>query len=207
MTMRTRVLWSACASLLLLTSACGDGEESSGCGEPLYGGSATDEAWMTMTDAAKKPKDTSQAVAVDAPTEGQSFAASAAPPRFSWTPPVSSRSHSSPVRPAEAHPRGRPGMLAWLGNLLIPTAEAHLPPYTGYIYWVQVTVPDRQCPINVLTSELAWQVDAESWRVMGTAAGKALSLQVSSAYLLENRIMEGPFRQEAPRTFRREATP
>ncbi|SEM41444.1 hypothetical protein SAMN05444354_116104 [Stigmatella aurantiaca] len=206
MTMSVRVLWSACASLLLLTSACGEDSQVPACGEPLYGGSATDEAWMTMTDAAKKPKDTSQAVTVDAPSEGQTFAADAAPPRFTWTPPISSRTAPlSPVRHAQAHPRRTPGPLAWLGNLLIPTAEAHLPPYTGYIYWVQVTMPGSQCPVNVLTSELAWQVDAGSWKTMGTAAGKDLSLQVTSAYLLENRIKEGPFRQETPRTFRREA--
>ncbi|SET97186.1 hypothetical protein [Stigmatella erecta] len=205
MTKRVRVLWSACASLLLLTAACGE-DDAPVCGEPLYGGSATDEAWMTMTDAAKKPQDTSHAVTVDAPSEGQAFAADAAPPRFTWIPPISSReAAASPGRLAQAHRRRAPGPLAWLGHLLIPTAEAHLPPYTGYIYWVQVTVPGRPCPVDVLTSELAWQVDPESWRMMGTAAGKDLSLQVTSAYLLENRLMEGPFRQETPRTFRREA--
>ncbi|ADO68565.1 hypothetical protein [Stigmatella aurantiaca] len=205
MTIRSRILWITCASALLLASGCGE-DETNECGEPLYGGSATDEAWMTMVDAAKKQKNSSQAVTLDTPSEGQSFAADAAPPRFSWTPPISSRTSAAPSRYALAHPRRSPGPLAWLGELLLPTAEAHLPPYTGYIYLVQVTVPGRQCPLEVLTSELSWQVDAESWKTMGTAAGKDLSMQVMSAYLLENRLTEGPYLQEAPRTFRRAAS-
>jgi hypothetical protein len=207
MTTRRRILGSVCAcALLLLTSAC-DKDESK-CGEPLYGGSATDEAWRTMVDAQEKPTDSSRAVTLMSPAEGEVFAAGAAPPRFSWTSPLrASLERATPSRLAVARPRPSRGPLAWLGELLVPTAQAHLPPFTGDIYLVQVAVPGRECPVEVLTSELSWQVDEASWRTMGEAAGQDLSLQVISAYLQDNRLKEGPFRLATPRTFRRAATP
>ena len=206
MTTRQRILWSVCASCLLLTAACGKDEEPK-CGEPLYGGSATDEAWMTMVDARSKPTDSSRAVTLMSPAEGETFAASAAPPRFSWTSPLrASLEQDRPSRYAVARPRPSRGVLSWVAELLVPTAEAHLPPFTGDIYFVEVSLPGRECPLQVLTSELSWQVDAASWSTLGEVAGQDLRLQVTSAYLQDNRIKEGPYRLEAPRTFRRAAT-
>jgi hypothetical protein len=206
MTTRQRILWSICASsLLLLTAGC-DKEEESKCGEPLYGGSATDEAWMTMVDAQSKPLDSSRAVTLVSPTEGETFAAGVAPPRFSWTSPLrASLEQNTPSRYATARPRPSRGVLAWVAEVLVPTAEAHLPPYTGDIYFVEVTVPGRECPVQLLTSELAWQVDSASWKTMNEAAGQDLRVQVTSAYLQDNRLKEGPYRLETPRTFRRAA--
>jgi hypothetical protein len=201
--MTKALLWSACATALLLSTGCDSGETE--CGEPLYGGRATDEAWRAMVDAQKKPMDASRAVTLVSPEPGQTYAADAAPPRWSWTSPL----RASLVRPAsggmlaQAHRRARPSVLAWVGELLVPTAEAHLPPFTGDLYWVQVTVPGRQCPVEVLTSELEWQLDAESWKALGEAAGQELSIQVTSAYLKDNQVTEGPYRLDAPRPFRR----
>jgi hypothetical protein len=205
MTTRHHTLGTACAcALLLLTTACGKDTAEPQCGEPLYGGSATDEAWMTMVDAQKKPMDSSRAVTVVSPIEGETFAGSAAPPRFSWTSPLrASLERTSPGRLARARSRSSKGPLAWLGELLVPTAEAHLPPFTGDIYLVQVTVPGSQCPVEVLTSELSWQLDAASWNALAGTNGADLSLQVTSAYLQENRLKEGPYRLATPRTFHR----
>lgn len=201
--MTKRLLWSTCATALLLSTGCDNtGTE---CGEPLYGGRATDEAWRTMVDAQKRPLDTSRAVTLLSPTADETYAADAAPPRWSWTSPLraSWERPSSSGMLAQAHRRTPPGVLAWLGELLIPTAEAHLPPYTGDIYFVQVAVPGRQCPVELLTSELEWQLDAETWKTLGEAAGQDLTLQVTSAYLKDNQVTEGPFRLDPPRTFRR----
>jgi hypothetical protein len=207
MTTRQHILWSVCASsLLLLASGCGKDEESK-CGEPLYGGSATDEAWMTMVDAKGKPADSSRAVTLMSPTEAETYAAGAAAPRFSWTSPLrASLEQDSSSRYAQARPAPSRGVLGWVAELLVPTAQAHLPPFTGDIYLVEVTVPGRECPVQVLTSDLAWQVDAESWKKMNEAAGQNLSLQVTSAYLQDNRLKEGPYRMETPRMFRRAGT-
>lgn len=201
--MTHRVLWSACTTALLLTSACG-GDESE-CGEPLYAGRATDEAWRVMVDARKKPVSASRAVTLQSPAPGETYAADAPPPRWTWTSPLrASLERPAPSGPpALARPRARPSMLAWLGGLLIPTAEAHLPPYTGDIYWVQVTVPGRQCPVEVLTSELEWQLDAATWSTLGEVRDQDLSVQVTSAYLQNTQVTEGPFRPESPRLFRR----
>jgi hypothetical protein len=207
MTTTRRILASFCgAALLLLGSACGKEEEQK-CGEPLYGGSATDEAWMTMVDAQKKAADSSKAVTVTAPSEGEVFSLSTPPPRISWTSPLrASLERNSPGRLALASPRPSRGPLAWLGELLVPTAEAHLPPYTGDIYLVQVTVPGRECPVQVLTSELSWLVDQDSWNLMTDAKDQPLSIQITSAYLQDNRLKEGPFQMATPRTFRRLGT-
>jgi hypothetical protein len=206
MATRRRIVEGVCASmLLLLTAACGK-DEAPKCGEPLYGGTATDEAWMTMVDAQKKPPDSSRAVTVTSPADGETYAASAAPPLLSWTSPLrASLERETPSRLARAFPRRARGPLAWLGELLVPTAEAHLPPYTGDIYLVEVTVPGRECSLQVLTSELSWQMDAASWNTVAGANGQDLSLQVTSAYLQENRLKEGPYRMATPRTFRRAA--
>jgi hypothetical protein len=207
MTTTRRILASFCgAALLLLGSAC-DKEEEQNCGEPLYGGSATDEAWMTMVDAQKKAADASRAVTVTAPAEGEVHPANTPPPQISWTSPLrASLERDTPGRLALASPRSSRGPLAWLGELLVPTAEAHLPPFTGDIYLVQVTVPGRECPVQVLTSELSWQVDEDSWAIMAGAKDQPLSVQITSAYLQDNRLKEGPFRMATPRTFRRSDT-
>jgi hypothetical protein len=207
MTTTRSILVSFCGvTLLLLGSACGKEEEQK-CGEPLYGGSATDEAWMTMVDAQKKAADASKAVTVTAPAEGEVHPANTPPPRISWTSPLrASLERDTPGRLALAFPRPSRGPLAWLGELLLPTAEAHLPPFTGDIYLVQVTVAGRECPVQVLTSELSWQVDEDSWAIMAGAKDQPLSVQITSAYLQDNRLKEGPFRMATPRTFRRSDT-
>jgi hypothetical protein len=83
---------------------------------------------------------------------------------------------------------------------VLPSAEAHLPPFTGDIYWVQVKVPGRECPVEMLTSNLEWPLDAATWDTLRGAMGQDLSIQVTSAYLVENRLREGPYRLAAPRT-------
>ena len=200
--MTTRLLWSACATALLFTSAGGRGEAERG--EPRYGGTATDEAWMTMVDARKKAVSAERAVDLASPAPGETYAADAPPPRWTWTSPLASLERpASDSRLALAAPRAKRSPLAWLGELLLPTAEAHLPPYTGDIYWVRVTVPGRACPVDVLTSELEWQLDAATWSAIGEARNQDISIEVTSAYLELNVLREGPYRPEAPRVFRR----
>ena len=201
--MNPRHLSTACvAALTLATSAC---DRTSECGEPLYAGKASDEAWRAMVDAKLRPADSSRAVTLLAPTEGELYPASATPPRWEWTSPL----RASLVRPgqgalAATPPRSSRSFSSWLGELLLPSAHAHLPPYTGDLYWVEVSVPGGTCPVaQVLTTELSWQLDANTWAELGKHAGEALSVQVTSAYLQDNRVTEGPYRLATPRTFRR----
>ncbi|CAM3738145.1 hypothetical protein G4177_01270 [Corallococcus sp. ZKHCc1 1396] len=200
------LFWSTAAVALLGLTACsGDDEDPKPeCGEPLYAGGATDEAWRTLVDARSRPQDSSRAVTLLSPEAGQTYVTSEAAPLWRWTSPLRAslqrpgRGGPSPVaRPRET---GR-SVLAWLGGLVLPAAQAHLPPYTGDLYWVKVQVPGRQCPLEMLTSELQWQLDDGSWRTLRDAAGQALSVQVMSAYLVQNRITEGPYTLAQPVSF------
>ncbi|WNG40904.1 hypothetical protein F0U61_49835 [Archangium violaceum] len=205
--MNVRHLSTACvAALALVTSACG--KDPVECPEPLYGGGATDEAWHAMVDVKTKPIDSSRAVTLLSPSEGEVYAADAAPPTWQWTPLEASlsRPHAQGALAFQAAPRPSRSFTAWLGELLVPTAHAHLPPYTGDLYWVEISTPGAECPVaQVLTSELSWQLDANTWAELGKHAGKDLSVQVMSAYLVQNRVTEGPYRLATPRKFRRGA--
>jgi hypothetical protein len=188
------------AALSLATSAC---DSSSECAEPLYIGKASDEAWRALVDVKQRPANSSMAVHLVSPTEGELYASDAAPPRWEWTSPL--RASLDRPRPGAlaASPRSSRSFTAWLGELLVPTAHAHLPPFTGDIYWVEVSTPGSKCPVaQVLTPDLSWQLDANTWAELGKR-GQSFSLQVTSAYLQENRVTEGPYTLATPRTFRR----
>jgi hypothetical protein len=203
--MMMRTLKTLGAAALLLTLVGCDSEPE--CGEPLYAANATDEAWHGLVDALKKAPDTSRAVTLLSPTEGQVYTGADAAPRWEWSEPSSSvleQGGTKGMLALQARPRPSRSVLSWVGELLVPTAHAHLPPYTGDLYLVEVSIPGRTCPVRVLTSELAWQLDTESWDTLREAAGKDLTVQVTSAYLSQNRVTEGPFRMATPRTFRME---
>jgi len=206
------ILWTlTSAAVLALTPACGDDDPpESSCGEPLYGGDATDEAWRALVDAEGRPVDSTQAVTLSLPATGTTYAASDAPPRWTWTSPLASAlprpGASSPFTPPGARDAGR-SVLARLGEWVLPTAHAHLPPFTGDLYHVKVSVPGRECPVEMLTSNLEWQLDAATWDLLKAHPAQDLSIQVVSAYLLQNRITEGPYQLATPVTFRIQGAP
>ncbi len=202
MKLKTFLPWSTAAVALLALSACSDDDapQATACDEPLYAGGATDEAWRTLEDARNQPVDSSRAVTLVSPEPGQSYFTDQSAPLWRWTSPLRASlerpGRTSPRLPMrEVRPReSKRSVLAWLGNLVLPTADAHLPPYTGDLYWVKVYAAGRECPLaQVLTSELQWQLDDGSWQTVKDAAGKGLSVQVVSAYLVQNRITEGPY--------------
>ncbi|WP_410477905.1 hypothetical protein [Myxococcus sp. MxC21-1] len=49
---------------------------------------------------------------------------------------------------------------------------------------------------------MEWQLDAATWDTLRAAPGQDLRVQVTSAYLVQNRLREGPYRLESPRTIR-----
>jgi hypothetical protein len=181
----------------LALAGCGGSDET--CGEPLYAGAASDEAWRTMVDAEDDVSSGDPLAAViEVPAEGQTFDAAAPPPRLSWTSSLAAgpRRHR-PIRATRAGVAPSP----WprVARFLIASAQAHLPPITGDIHALDIRVPGRNCPIAVLTTDLFWQVDESSWAAMRDAGG-TLSMTLTSAYLTENRVSEGPYRTSA-RTF------
>lgn len=174
--------------LLTLTACSG-----STCPEPFYDGKASDEVGRTMRDGeARATKDDGKAVTMFLPIEGQKIP-TATPPTFKWSSPLS----ASTTRLPEA----RPSMLSRLGELVYSSAWAHLPPVTGPVHWLRITVPRRTCPIEVVTSRVEWIPSTEGWTQLKDTGGQVLSLDVFSAYLQENRISEGEFHFSRPLTF------
>ena len=185
------------AALVLATGACGGKTPDApiSCAEPDYAGKATDEAWRALVDVNGKPLDSSGAVYLTAPTDGQEYTVGSAPPTWTWAEPVSSLAPPAAPRAASR------SFLSELGEWLLPSARAHLPPYTGVIYWVEVFPPGGTCPVaQVLTSELTWQPDPATWNALGQRSEKSFTVQVTRAYLLENRVTEGPYRLDPPPT-------
>lgn len=211
MKLKTSLPWSTTAVALLALSACnGDDPEPqvTECEEPLYAGGATDEAWRAMVDARNQPQDSSRAVTLTSPESGHVYAPGEPAPLWQWTSPLRASlerpGRAVPLLPLQhARPReSKRSVLAWLWNQVLPTAEAHLPPYTGDLYWVKVYAPGRECPIaQVLTSELQWQLDGGSWQTLKDSPDNALTVQVVSAYLVQNRITEGPYSLGTPVPF------
>jgi hypothetical protein len=192
--------FAVAVALVLAAASCSNDDDP--CGQPIYGGDATDEAWRTMVDGEDRAQvGDPNAPAFTLPTEGQVFASSAAAPRFTWTSPIAlGPKPPSSTRFASVH-RSRRSWLDAISDLLIPKAYAHLPPVTGDIYYLQIDVPGRECPYRVLTTNLDWQIDDQAWSLFRGAAGQTITVRMLSAYLTENRITEGPYAPAAPRTF------
>ena len=175
--------------LALALMACGEPP----CPAPFYDGKGTDEAWRTMQDGeARATKDDSKAVTLFFPAEGERVP-SATVPTFKWTTPLIAASTRLPPRPLSR--------LSQLSELVYSSAWAHLPPVTGPLHLLRITVPNQKCPSEVVTTRLEWIPSTEAWAQLKATAGKVLTLDVFSAYLQENRISEGPFRFTQSKTF------
>ncbi len=177
---------------LLATLACGD--KTPDCPEPLFRSRATDEAWLAMVDGKTRATySPSQSPALTEPTAGAVYSPAASPlPTFRWT----SALHAHYV----PKPRG-PSLWKLASSLLIPSAEAHLPPVTSDLYLLEFTLPNQRCPLAVVTSELSWPVEQEYWTQFAAAGAAGVTLQIYSAYLEQNRVREGAFVLESERRF------
>jgi len=195
----TRFL-SLALPLALALAACDDDDHGvdDPCGEPAYGGAATDEAWESILDQ----YDTAEVGAVEAvtlttPAADATLAAGGGPPTFAWTSPIAQgmqRPLATP-RAAPTHDQGwLEGALAALGDFFVGSAHAHLPPITGDLYYIEVKIPGRECAVRALTTEESWVPSAADWAILQASAGATLELVITSAYLKENRISEGPYR-------------
>lgn len=176
--------------LALGVSACSGGTP---CPEPFYDGKGTDEAWRTMKDGeARATTNDAKAVTMFFPAAGEKIS-NATAPTFKWTTPLSASNLRLAPRPAS--------MLSRVSELLYSTAWAHLPPVTGPVHLLRMTVPGRACPIELLTTRVEWIPGGEAWTQLKDTAGKAITLDVFSAYMQETRITEGPFHLTTPLTF------
>ncbi len=165
------------------------------CGEPSYGGEASDEAWYALVDAYDLAEAGADASTFTVPAEGETLTGEA-PVALTWSSPLAL---SCPI---DCNPDGfaLPLSLEATGPVFAPfaaSARAHLPPVTGAIHYLEIFVPGRECPIRAITTDEEWRPTVAEWAEL---RGKgALRLVITSAYLEKNRIAEGPYR--ATRTF------
>lgn len=183
-------------------SACDDahGEEeeefTDGCGDPQYVGSTSDEAFKAIVDAyADAAVGSASAVTITAPAADTKFPASGAAPTFAWTSPLA----LAPLRPqalaVAPAPERDTSWLAAVGDFFVGTAHAHLPPVTGDVYFIELKTAGATCPIaRALTTSESWTPDAANWEAIKAEVGVPIEIVITSVYLSENRITEGPYR-------------
>lgn len=198
----TGVLGASAAIALACTDDAGDNEFEDSCGAPFYAGTATDEAFQTIVDAYASATDDPQKVVVTVPSEAQVIAASGSAPTFTWTSPLAlGTPHASERGLAVVR---KPPARAWLAeawdavaSFVVGTAHAHLPPITGDIYFIEIKAPGAACPVaRALTTDVSWTPSAADWAALVATNGTTLEFVVTSAYLAENRVQEGPFRAQ-----------
>jgi hypothetical protein len=185
------------AALVFALAGCGD-DEDGGCPEPVYDGDASDEAWRTMVDGDDLAEvGDANAPVLTTPAEDADVSAVDDGLTISWDSAIARV--QPPADRGMSPPPAAPGWFDDVRELFEGTAWAHLPPVTGDIYWVRIRVPGRECVVEGLTTELSWEVTGAAWDAVRAATGQSVTIDVTSAYLTENRITEGPYRAAEPR--------
>jgi hypothetical protein len=172
---------SSLVVVVALVSACTDPCEQ----EPAYGGDGNDEVWRALVDGKDDATESEDGATITAPEAGDTFAPNDAPIEIAWDSPLELAS----VLPTPLF-RARERTLF---DLIVPRAHAHLPPVTSDAYLVEIEVPGRACPLQIVTTDEKHELDDESWSVL---RGE-LSMQIFSAYLESGRITEGPYKSPA----------
>lgn len=162
--------------------------------EPIYAGDTTDEAWLEMWDQQRNATDsTTQAATLVTPAENQTLSAQN-PPTFEWTSPLAMRGAPSAThRHAMLAPRAS---WSW-----VSTAWAHGDPVTGAVHWLRFTLPGGN-QVHVFTTELAWTPTVAQWQPFAAAGNADIRLEVTSAYMNQNRVAQGPFHNPQARLFK-----
>jgi hypothetical protein len=174
------------------------------CEEPTIEGDATDEAWRTMIDAQDNVMRAHAKSPVLSEPAADAVLSLDSAPTFSWSETLAQlapqrtlphrRETSTPVDSVRA-------VLTSITALVIPSAHAHEPPVTGIVYLAEITAPNGDCLASLVTTSTTWTPNDVLWTSMKKSEGEPFSLDVSTAYLTENRVTEGPFGIEEPRSF------
>jgi hypothetical protein len=193
--------WACSAMLVVSLGACTGAEERFPCGEPAYVADASDEVFVALLDAEDNlVVDANRTSTLTVPAGGAIDDAAAAP-LLSWQSSLVAVHDVATSRPA--HPSFQRRSVsdvqrAWasLTSLIVPSAHAHLPPVTGDVHWVRIHAAGQgtACPmLQGLSTTTDWQLDDDSWATWKAATG-AYEVTITSAYVVDNRITEGPFR-------------
>lgn len=159
--------------------------------EPAYAGAATDEVWRVMLDARANAEESTD-VEVVVPAAGDEVKQGDDPPAFAWDSTLVAAVELPRFPDARAHRRRARGLLDDVSALLFPAALAHQPPITSDVYFLEIDVPGRTCPVAALTTLESMIFADDDWDVVTSAPGER-TLHLLSAFVTENRVTEGPF--------------
>jgi hypothetical protein len=160
-------------------SACNAHEELV---EPIFEGCATDENWVTLDGyirAGQISEDPKSGLQWLEPAEG-----SVLPSRT----PAIFRFQSASVAPG--NPNGDAICAQFQPSQTSGIRTRHLSPVSGMIFDLQLSV-DGVMTYRVLTTRQSASVPVRTWTAW---AGKRLSITIYSARLLQNEVIEGPYR-------------
>lgn len=166
---------------------CDEGSTTPGIDDVIFEGAASDEAWVAI-DEATPTDDTSGWLFAP-----RSFARAATPPSFTWSRPAAARRQrrTLPVEPQEEGPIEH--FARGLAELLHPVARAHLPPVSGDVYRLVFTIQGDAAPLRILTTDPNYTPAGSAFTKLAATTGP-ISLELVRTYLMDNRVMEGPFR-------------
>lgn len=156
--------------------------------EPSYEGCASDENWSLMDDHIRTSRinsDVQTAPQLLEPAEGATLSGGT-PAMFRFQP---SSSLAGNANGDASCPQFQPSRFGGVRPL-------HLPPVSGTVFDLQLTV-DGTVAHRVLTTRQAAAVPASKW---SSWAGKRVSATLYRARMLQNEIVEGPYRAQ-PREF------
>ena len=114
-------------------------------------------------------------------------------PSFSWVRVAAARRQRRTL-PAEPHDE-RPveHFARGLAEFLHPVAHAHLPPVSGDVYRLVFTIPGDAAPLRIFTTDPSYTPAGSAFTKLAATTGP-ISLELVRTYLMDNRVMEGPFR-------------
>lgn len=179
------LLGAIVASAVLLTQAiqCSSGDESD-LPDAIYEGRASDEAYERLLDKLPAAQVSAMsAIVITSPANGSQLP-SAPPPTLAWNLPTATLDEP---RTGPRRFRDTPSWLAFR------SAEAHLPPLTGNVFYLEIRSSSREeDTIRVLTTETSWAIDDASWRKLRERKAP-VTIKAYNAYLNRNIVEEGPF--------------
>ncbi|WP_373048676.1 hypothetical protein [Vulgatibacter sp.] len=193
----TRISLVACSLLAVQLVRCGgsDATENQGlrCEGALpavvYDGDASDEAIERVWDKRCTAEAVAGAATLSEPAAG-AVVGSSVPATLRWEQAIAALPGGATRLQAPA------GVMPQLAFGL-PLAWAHLPPVTGWVYLVEMKLADGSS-LWLFTTERSWQPDPIAWRRL-VGSGE-VSVEITSTYLNQNVIEEGPWLGER-RTF------
>jgi hypothetical protein len=180
---------------LLLASICVAGCGSPATLEPEYTGCGTDENWRTFDDQEKSAPMISDTTAPNITSPAAGATVPVAQVKLTWQ-----QDPNDVGAPAGDVPYmdGTPGCMMCCPQFTIGGLQTlHLPPISGDVYDVQISVGGTLVH-RVITTLQEW---APLTRDYATFAGKKLSIKIWRMAVLRNDVKQGPYVGTQPFTF------